>query len=242
MFSRALLFGGGVAVGAILTTLARRFFKKGISKQALQSLPVFRIALTGGPCGGKSSSLAHFSRALKKKGFAVYAVPEIPTILMMGGCTYPGIEGGRKLIEFESALISLQLQAEDSFLRCALAEGKPAVIVYDRGLMDIPAYIPRKNWLEILEANSLVEADLIRRYDLVLHLVTAADGAEKFYTTGNNDARTETPEVARMLDKKVQETWSKHPNQHIVGNDGTFSDKLQDATGHVLKLVGAADL
>eukprot|EP00968_Pinguiococcus_pyrenoidosus_P000270 scaffold13_cov241-Pinguiococcus_pyrenoidosus.AAC.43 len=29
MFSRALLFGGGVAVGAILTTLARRFFKKG---------------------------------------------------------------------------------------------------------------------------------------------------------------------------------------------------------------------
>ena len=30
-----------------------------------------------------------------------------------------------------------------------------------------------------------------RRYDLVLHMVTAADGAEKFYNLSNNIARYE---------------------------------------------------
>lgn len=30
---------------------------------------------------------------------------------------------------------------------------------------------------------------IVRRYDAVVHLVTAAIGAEKFYTTENNTAR-----------------------------------------------------
>ena len=32
------------------------------------------------------------------------------------------------------------------------------------------------------------------RYDAVFHLVTAAQGAERFYTLENNQARSETPE------------------------------------------------
>jgi len=30
---------------------------------------------------------------------------------------------------------------------------------------------------------------LMNRYDQVIHLVTAADGKEEFYTTENNEAR-----------------------------------------------------
>ena len=48
----------------------------------------------------------------------------------------------------------------------------------DRGIMDIPAYLPRESWLEILQAQGLTESQLLERYDLVLHLVSAADGAE----------------------------------------------------------------
>jgi len=46
---------------------------------------------------------------------------------------------------------------------------------------------------------------------MVLHLVTAADGAEKFYTLENNQARSETPEVARIVDRKTQMVWNGHP-------------------------------
>jgi Tfp pilus assembly protein PilE len=39
-----------------------------------------------------------------------------------------------------------------------------------------------------------------KRYDVVLHLVTAADGAEKFYTLENNAARYEDVPTAIKVD------------------------------------------
>lgn len=64
------------------------------------------------------------------------------------------------------------------------------------------------------------------RYDFVVHMVSAADGAEPFYNTVSspfqsffcilmhrfwqetNVVRTETPEVARVIDAKIKEAWS----------------------------------
>ena len=37
-------------------------------------------------CGGKSSALKAIQERLEPKGVTVLAVPEIPTILMLGGC------------------------------------------------------------------------------------------------------------------------------------------------------------
>lgn len=57
----------------------------------------------GGPCGGKSTALKHVTSYFANKGIDVYSVPgtkflssvsdclkEVPTILMQGGCKYPG--------------------------------------------------------------------------------------------------------------------------------------------------------
>ena len=49
---------------------------------------VYRICLTGGPCGGKSSSQTALSKALSEAGYDVYFAPEVPTILMNGGCKW----------------------------------------------------------------------------------------------------------------------------------------------------------
>lgn len=59
---------------------------------------------------------------------------------------------------------------------------KKAIVLCDRGLMDGSAYVEPKEWSELLSINNLNEV-LMRddRYDLVIHLVTAAVGAEKFY-------------------------------------------------------------
>jgi len=38
-------------------------------------------------------------------------------------------------------------------------------------------------------------------------MTTAADGAEQFYTTESNIARSETPEQARILDKRLQQAY-----------------------------------
>lgn len=59
---------------------------------------------------------------------------------------------------------------------------KKAIVLCDRGLMDGSAYVDPKEWAELLAINNLNEV-LMRddRYDLVIHLVTAAVGALKFY-------------------------------------------------------------
>jgi hypothetical protein len=48
----------------------------------------------------------------------------------------------------------------------------------DRGINDIKAYMRPDQWKELLDMHHLTEKYIDSRYDLILHLVTAADGAE----------------------------------------------------------------
>lgn len=66
-------------------------------------------------------------------------------------------------------------------------------------MMDSKCYMPDETWGELLATLGLGEPKLCEhRYDAVLHLVTAANGAEGAFTTSGNAARTETPaEVSR---------------------------------------------
>jgi len=56
-----------------------------------------------------------------------------------------------------------------------------------------------------------------------VHLETAANGAEKFYTGENNEARYESIEEARVLDKKLIDAWTGHPYYFVVDNKTSHS-------------------
>jgi hypothetical protein len=74
--------------------------------------------------------------------------------------------------------------------------------------MDPSAYMERKDWLRMLEELDLNETELRdHRYDCIVHLVTAAKGAESFYSLSNNASRTEGLELARFLDDAVMNAW-----------------------------------
>lgn len=92
------------------------------------------------------------------------------------------------------------MHLEDGIERIARSLGKPAVLLCDRGTLDGAAYIPKEMWDRLLRAKRL---DPLRiregRYDAVFHLVTAAMGAEAYYSLMNNVARTEAPEFAREV-------------------------------------------
>ena len=47
--------------------------------------PIYRIAITGGPCAGKSTALNKINKHFTKAGFHVMIVPEIPTLISEGG-------------------------------------------------------------------------------------------------------------------------------------------------------------
>lgn len=56
------------------------------------------------------------------------------------------------------------------------------------------------------------------RYDCVVHLVTAADGAAEFYSTANNAARHEDADEARAVDRRIRQVWLGSPNFVVVHN------------------------
>eukprot|EP01046_Picozoa_sp_COSAG06_P019088 COSAG06_NODE_1349_length_9776_cov_110.373049_4_plen_175_part_00 len=73
--------------------------------------PIFTVVLTGGPCGGKTSSEVQLSATLAEAGYDVYFAPEVPSILIRGGAAYPGLapENSQHLLAFEKGIIDLQV-------------------------------------------------------------------------------------------------------------------------------------
>lgn len=55
------------------------------------------------------------------------------------------------------------------------------------------------------------------RYIAIFHLVTAAEGAEKFYTLENNGIRIESIEEAREVDRRTCRAWIGHPKLYVFG-------------------------
>lgn len=78
-----------------------------------------------------------------------------------------------------------------------------------------------------------------KRYDCVIHLVTAADGAEDSYNK-NNEVRHESPAEAIMVDRKLQIAWLGHPNYAIIDNTSvkSFEEKLNKLVNKVRITVG----
>ena len=202
--------------------------------------PVYRVVLTGGPCAGKSSGMVLLRNHLQQNGYNVFCVPEAATILIEGGGVAcfkcPNDEA---LFRFQLALLETQLALEDAFQALAKACDKKAVLLCDRGSMDGRAFCTEKIWNRILEHGEWTNSELRDgRYDLVLHLVTAADGAATFYNCENNSARTETAEEAIAQDAKLQAMWTGHPKLKIIDNSTSFHEKLSRAVHHILQLVG----
>lgn len=83
-------------------------------------------------------------------------------------------------------IMKTQIALEDVFTEFAKNENVPAVILCDRGLLDGSAYVDTNVWQAVLDESGWNTGNLRdKRYDSIIHLVTAADGAEKFYQLEN---------------------------------------------------------
>ncbi len=184
-----------------------------------------KIVLTGGPCAGKTTALVKIMEHFSSLGFKVFTVPEVPTMFSQGGVDYL-TDNKTFFYEEEKATLETQMSLEDRFLKMAQAYGKPSVIVCDRGTLDISTYFTSEMWNKITQACNTDTESLRNRYDAVLHLVSAADGAEKYYTTVNNKQRKEGLELARQLDKKIINAWTGHPHMRVINNHDNFENKL----------------
>jgi len=202
-----------------------------------------RIVLTGGPCAGKTTALVKVIEHFSSLGYKVFTIPEVPTMFTQAGMNYL-TNNNDFFYEGEKATLEIQLALEDKFMKMAEACKEPTVIVCDRGAMDISAYMQPEMWEKITHAVGTSTTELRdNRYDAVLHLVSAADGAEQFYTTSNNASRNEAADeeglkIARMLDKKVIEAWTGHSHLRVINNHEDFDKKLNRVLMEISNVLG----
>lgn len=201
---------------------------------------IYRICITGGPCAGKTTCMSVLREKLSPQ-FQVYALPEVASFTFGGGVTIIPTEfTPEDHVVFTGGIMEMQYNLENYFSKIASIQTQDVVILTDRGIMDNTAYCSPETEQKVYEQYGWNKSSIRdNRYDMVVHLVTAANGAEEFYTLANNEARSETPEVARGLDVKTQSVWNGHPNHVIINNNASsFDEKIERAYEAICRTLG----
>lgn len=205
-------------------------------REGARQMEITKIVITGGPCAGKTTAMSWIQSNFTKMGYTVLFVPETATELITGGVA-PWTCGSN--VEYQKCQMKLQLEKEKIFEQGAISMPvEKVLIVCDRGALDNKAYMTDLDFSCVLEALGCNEVELRDNYDAVFHLVTAAKGAEQFYTTANNAARTETVEQAAALDDKLIAAWTGHPHLRIIDNATDFEDKLKRLIAEISSFLG----
>lgn len=198
---------------------------------------ITKIVITGGPCAGKTTGMNWIQNAFTAMGYAVIFVPETATELISGGVAPWTLNSN---LDYQLCQMKLQIEKERIFEEAAtkIYNSDKVLIVCDRGAIDNKAYMDDIEFKKALELLNLNETELRDNYDAVFHLVTAAKGAEKFYTISNNKARTETIEEAAAMDDKLISAWTGHPHFRVIDNTKGFEEKMKHLISEISSFLG----
>ncbi len=207
-------------------------------KDKIMGTIVAKIVLTGGPCAGKTTALSKIEEELHDRGYRVFIVGESATELIKGGIR-PFGENPLQMIDFQRLILKYQREKEFVYEQAIamLPEEEKCVLLYDRGLLDNKAYITEEQFQAICKESGYQELDMLDSYDMVLHLVTAADGCPKYYTLENNQARSESVEEAIRLDQRTQQAWNGHNHFVLIDNSTDFKEKMNRVLEAIYQLV-----
>jgi hypothetical protein len=183
------------------------------------------------------------------RGYDVYVAPECATMLFNSGVKW-STESQTFIDAFQSSNVALQLQLERSLTCIAGATNRPSIIVWDRGIFDSKGFTDEAGWQRILKnvnqhdvSAEFTDEYILKRYDAVIHMETAAKGAEKYYKWGETRDdlgqkvfRREDPQMAREQDEVMQRVWKDHPRHIVIDNSTGFEEKVQRVANAVLAI------
>ena len=198
---------------------------------------ITKIVITGGPCAGKTTGMSWIQNAFTELGYTVLFIPETATELISGGVAPWTLSSN---LDYQLCQMKLQIEKEKIFEEAAgkTFNSDKVLLVCDRGIIDNKAYMTEGEFKSALLKLDLNETELRDTYDAVFHLVTAAKGAEEFYTLSNNSARTETVEEASAMDDKLISAWTGHPHLRVIDNSNGFEEKMKQLISEISSFLG----
>ncbi|XP_058805372.1 TRPL translocation defect protein 14 isoform X2 [Phymastichus coffea] len=187
---------------------------------------LYKLVLTGGPCGGKTTGQTRLCTFFENLGWKVFRVPETATVLLSGGIKFSDLNA-EQAFKFQENLLKTMLQIENCFFQLGESLSRNCLIICDRGAMDASAFISKEKWELMMALNNWNNVELRdNRYNQIIHMVSAANGAEDFYSTEDHACRSEGIELARDLDYKAASAWVGHPYFDVIDNSQDFESKI----------------
>ncbi len=186
------------------------------------------IVLTGGPCGGKTTLINQLRHDLAWNT-RILALPE--AIAIAGGV---GIDIREKT--FQRLMVSTQLALQIG-LQASIDSHEDRLVLCHRGSLDPLAYWLDNGWGmdEFFTLTNTTESSHYKCYSAVIHLETAAHGAPEAYRRWPDAHRPEPPEKAIILDERLHQIWSNHPNYYRLVNDGCNWKEKSDRAVSILE-------
>lgn len=172
-----------------------------------------KIAVTGGPCSGKTSAIKAIYEMYKKENKAVLLCPEAATVVIENGVSR------EDYLSFETEVAKCQIKLEKELLELAEDIDDEVLIIYDRALTDCFSYVDKKDALA-----SNIGIDYLtswNRYDSIIMLETASKEAFE-----QSDVRTESYEEAIKCQENLLKIFVGHPHFRFIKNSTSFDEKI----------------
>ena len=198
-----------------------------ISERLLSSIPC--VAITGGPCSGKSSIM----KILQTEFPDVHFVPEVASIIIGQVGILPDNDPIQNRV-FQKAVYRVGKIFRTTSTEFAIAQNKK-VIVLDRGEADGAAYFEGG----IKEFEKVIGTTMTAEYGNIAMVICLEVPSKEIFEKkkANNPARSETHEEAVALGKRTKTAWALHPNFHLVGNDGGWDAKINMVRNLILSAI-----
>ena len=182
------------------------------------------IAITGGPCGGKTTIINAIQEKFGTKN-GVRVINEAATALLN---VFPVPDRDVKLtpewlLNFQAAVKAVQ---ENSL--AAWKRSGAHLLISDRGLADGPAYLGKQE--EFCTHFNCTMEELWLPYNEIIYLPSLATTQPELYLElkSTNPCRYETLEEAQALDQRLHDAWvgcQQHAAWSYLG--GTLEEKTQ---------------
>lgn len=191
---------------------------------------ITKIALTGGPCSGKTSIVERLAAEFYSDDRDVFICPESAYEVIANG-------GSRDdYFCFETLVAKKQLENEAEILKKAEeSEKNEVVIFYDRALTDCFGYVDDKD--KFAENIGINIIDSWARYDALIVLQTAPES--EYVSTC---ARIEDYQTALNFEQKLLGVTVGHSHLRYVKNQTNFEEKYQSVKAEINSILSGYEI
>lgn len=183
---------------------------------------------------GKTSTIEYVRKYFENKGYDVFIVNEVPTMLLNDG--FNSSRCGK--LNFLELIINVELYLASILEKEAKnSMNKNKIIFFDKCPIDNIVFIEREELDYILEKFNISYSEIMSSYNLIIHLETVAKNYPELYNNENNKNRTLDKNLAIKRNDRLLDAYSKSDKRVIIDSYKDIKVKYNKVIEEIEKML-----